>query len=432
MAQQLGSKSLVERACARDVNQLCPDPSDSTLFDSKAFTLEAPPDPILDLMINPSAPPPRLVDVSFMLDAMINQALSFSSEDPAPVIRVFHLKSYPSEDEDTKAPEKILDSMVQTLVEKTNEKPKAVVEKIVQHGNDLLTMNHDADFVQMARRLTQVETDEARKSSPHLPFGCRRNRCLMHAFEQGVVSPGCAQAIHVAEGSVKAEEDAQVFVAVSLLYLVMVITTALLLRKRFKRIGNRMRAKTQTIRLIIQAVYSNPEIKSKIEKIAGKKFGAVPPLPEHLLKRNDKMGRPAYCFAFKVVKLIALAFILTLAFIDPVHAMFALCILMMALFIRLAFCAEQPSNDECTCCCCALSTKQVEKGIISSGQACCTCCKGTGVCSPGCATCCTGSDACDCCSDGCDCCDPPAPECQCCCCGATDLDAKNGTLTEDQ
>jgi len=427
--------SIIKQVCGRDVSFLCPDPG------SKLSTFETPHDPIMDLMMNPSARPPPMVDVTFILDTMINQALSVSSNEPAPVVRFFYLTEDPSEDEKVKVPEKVLDSMVQTLVEKTNEEPEAVVDKIVQHGNDLLKTKHDTDFLRMARRLSELDTGKIVKPRLPLPFGCSRNRCLMHAYEEDLVSSACARALRTAEEThtttvqraAKIEEESQVFIGVGILYVFFVIMTAFLLHKKFRAAGKKIRTKLRTTHLIMQAVYSDPEIKSKVEKSVGENIGFVPPLPDRMQGRSrNRMGNTACFFAVKMLKLTTISLFLTLIFIDPLHAMFVLCISVILRFIHLSCFPAPEVDDDCTCCCCALSAKDAQRGYMKKNQACCTCCNGTGVCSPGCAACCTGDDPCDCCSEGCNCCDPPAPTCQCCCCGATDVDGLNGTLTGDQ
>jgi len=418
--QQVGpgmqkAMSVFKQACGYDVSVLCPDPNDRLLFGPNPFAFEAPHDHIMDLMMNPLAPPPLLIDVTSILDVMIFQALSISSEDPAPVVHVFHLTNDPFEDEDANSPEKILDSMVQTLVEKTTEEPEAVVEKIVQHGNDLLKTGHDEDVVRMARRLTELDTSKVAGARIPLPFGCPKNRCLRSAFEQGLVSPACADAFRIAEETqttivrraAKIEEESQVFIGFSILYVFLVIVTAFLLRKKFRRIGRKMRDRSRIIRLIVQAVYSDPAIKTKIEKAVGEKIGVVPPLPAYMLaNKGDRMKNYLCRFTVRMLKLTVFAIFVTLILVDPAHAMFVMCIALIARFMHLVFCPDPPVEDACECCCCALSTNDVKKGDVTAEQACCTCCKGTGVCAPGCAACCDdGDDPCDCCHDGCNCCD---------------------------
>jgi len=329
----LKAMSSIKQACERDVDRLCPDPS-AMFLNSRAFIFESPPDPILDLMMNPSAPPPLLMDVNFVLDAMITQALSFSNEHPAPVIRTFHFGTIEGTEifensfrftaplfadggkiEDDEIPEKILDSMVQTLVDKSHEESAAVVERIVRHGNDLLlkTNHRDDDFVRMARRLTQTAESSGRRSvHTPLPFGCPRNRCLVNAFEQGAVSPVCARAMTVAEEGSRSttvrreevetyslsEEDAR-FIVLGLSYFILSVATAFLLRNKMKKRGN-----------------------------------------------NDRKESRACHVA---IGLVAFAFLLASIFTSPVYiVMFGLCVMMMARFILLAFtsCCDE-DEDEC-------------------------------------------------------------------------------------
>jgi len=87
---------------------------------------------------------------------------------------------------------------------------------------------------------------------------------------------------------------------------------------------------------------------------------------------------------------------------------------------------QAPTEPTCTCCCCGATSSPESSIPLTDAQACCNCCKGTGVCTPACAKCCGGSGGCCCCSGdegGC-CCKPnqqalTEPTCTCCCCGAT-------------
>ena len=427
----------VENQCARDVEAFCPTPEEE---DRRLGNLMLPPprlgaprDPLLEFMLNPMAPPPMLSDMSFMLDQMMNHALMMANEEPFSIVRIYHLSDDQPRDLTTeKAPERVLDSMVHTLMERSAEKPELVAKKIQEHGNALLEKEQDQDRIRMARRLTEVRPDAV--AHPPLPFGCRRNRCIMNAFEQGVVSPACAEAmkgvedaqrfqqIRRAETVDEADQETQVFLGFTMIYAALAIATIFLLHKRLRRFARRMHSESHRMRLILQAVYSNPAIKVKVEDAVGANIGAVPPLPPHILAR---MGGPPFPhhlhFALRMVKLVVFAAVLTLVFVDPFLAMPILCILMLARFLHLACCPHEPPQASCSCCCCGLSTEDVQEGNITAKQACCTCCNSTGVCAPSCVDCC-GTDpdgACDCCSDGCDCCNPkPAPACTCCCCGA--------------
>eukprot|EP00545_Synedropsis_sp_CCMP1620_P000407 CAMPEP_0119015212 /NCGR_PEP_ID=MMETSP1176-20130426/10617_1 /TAXON_ID=265551 /ORGANISM="Synedropsis recta cf, Strain CCMP1620" /LENGTH=555 /DNA_ID=CAMNT_0006968485 /DNA_START=29 /DNA_END=1696 /DNA_ORIENTATION=- len=429
---------VVEATCSNDVALFCPSPEDSIFMNAPSvLRLGAPRDPLMDFMMNPMAPPPQMLDLSNILDEMMTQALLQQPQE-ATIIRFYRISDEPEEQpqeqpkeqpQELPAPEQVLDSMIHTLMERSAEKPEVVAQHVVEHGNKLLQSEVlDEDRVRMARRLTEMSPDKFQGPRLPLPFGCQRNHCLMRAFEEGAVSPPCGQALQNAETTQrvvvqrrasKIERESEAFVHFTILYIFLAILTIVALRKHLHRMTRRVRAHLHLKRSILQAVYSNPAIKAKVEDEVGRSIGSVPPLPPHVLAQ---MGGPQFphsgFFALKLLKLITFATILTLIFVTPFLAMPLLCVLMMVRFLHLSFFPPQAPHMACSCCCCGLSTDDVQSGNVTSKQACCTCCNGMGVCAPACADCC-GLDpdgACDCCSDGCDCCNPPS---KCCCCSAT-------------
>ena len=174
----------------------------------------------------------------------------------------------------------------------------------------------------------------------------------------------------------------------------------------------------------------------------------------------------AYVFTVATI-FITVPFWLAIGFALTTFPMFSL--LVVPLLVSLG---------ECTCCCCGATSPDAKAGLLTEDQACCSCCKGTGVCSIQCASCCGDGGCCgpDCCNGGgcccssssgsgtktkgnssccgcccccasrkqvngqgdgccCSCCsskEPAKQDCTCCCCGATSPDAKAGLLTEDQ
>lgn len=409
--------------------------------------LGAPRDPLMEFMMNPMAPPP-MMDMPSMLDDMMNHAVMMAREQPQFVtVHFMSLEDAPLEKpqeqpKEQATPEQVLDSMVHALMQRSSEEPEVVAKKIAEHGNKLLQSapdtDDDSDRVSMARRLTQVSPDMDHSRPLPLPFGCRRNRCLMSAYDQAAVSPSCSDALRAAEDvrtqivtrkALAVERESEVFLHFTMIYVVLAVVTLMVLRKHLHRIGRRMHAHMEMKRKILQAVYSDPAIKAKVEGAVGGSIGAVPPLPPHVLAQ---MGGHAFphrgFFCFRMLKCVVFASILTLVFVNPLLAMPLLCILMFARFLHLSFCPPKPPQLMCSCCCCGLSTDDVVNGNVSSKQACCTCCNGMGVCAPGCADCCglEPDGSCDCCADGCDCCNPPPA---CCCCDAT---AKSGILTTKQ
>jgi hypothetical protein len=429
----------VEAACSADMSTLCPSPEQLAIRRAPIVRLGAPRDPIMEFLTNPMAPPPMMMDLSTVLDQMVTEAIQMS--DGRPHLTIFRVVDMPADNEqpaEKPAPEELLDSMVKNLVQRSSEKPEVVTQKIVEHANDLLKTEQDGDRVRLARRLTELSPGMFRGPPLPLPFGCPRNRCLMAAYEQGVTSQPCSDALKAAEGvrnvvvmreSIKVERDSKVFLTFTMLYGVLAFVTLAVLSKHLKKMHRRIEYQVNLKKSILQAVYSNPAIKAKVEASMGKGIGYVPPLPPHVLA---KMGGHEFphrgFFCLKIIKAATFAAVLTLVFVNPVLAMPVLCIFVFARFIHLAFCPPQIPDPMCSCCCCGLSTDDVKNGNVSAEQACCTCCNAMGVCAPGCSDCCglEPDGACDCCSDGCNCCNPPPV---CCCCGAS---PQMKTLTAEQ
>lgn len=445
-AHENGMKSVmtaIKQNCSLDAQMLCNSHTDAVSMGSPTLRLGSPRDPIAELLMNPLAPPPVLLDVTSILDDMMDRALTIQSEQSSPMM--IHMIRIASDELDEPnqnaqafpAPEDVLDSMVHELMDRVNEEPEIVAEKIVAHGNNLLKSEEDESMVRMARRLTQVNPQAMGHKLP-LPFGCSQNRCLMRAYDQGLLSSPCAETLRAAEETreivarkvAAVEYESQAFLHFTIIYLVLAFVTIFALRRHLRKHGIYLKSRLSLTRKIFQAVYSNPEVKAKVEDAIGHDIGFVPPLSENILAQMGGQ-RQEICFTKKILRLASFAAILTLILVDPVMAMFFLCILMFARFIHLLFCPPQPPKRSCSCCCCSASTDDARNGTLTKEQACCTCCHGTGVCAPGCADCCEPDDPCDCCTDDCDCCESK-DVCNCCCCGASNLDAKKGTLTAEQ
>ncbi len=206
-------------------------------------------DPIFELLLSPRAPPPMMVDSTF-LDEMIGSVLRTASEQPATttwnivydmgheqkpkaLVKTIEAPKDPVPTAATKAAvateaavtkeapavteevpavtkevpavikeasaataEKVLDTVVSTLAEKErasgNFDPFAFSKRLVEHGNALLKeKNLPEDRRRLARRLTQTSPDHFHGPRLPLPVGCRKYRCLMPAYEQGAVSNAC-------------------------------------------------------------------------------------------------------------------------------------------------------------------------------------------------------------------------------------------------
>ena len=187
-----------------------------------------------------------------------------------------------------------------------------------------------------------VNVDDIRSmidDAAHLPFGCRKNHCLMSAYEQGAVSPGCAGALRQVEEANQIEVSHQELVierekkpSLDSLFCMesCVLGHVFLLHRRLSKLGRKMRGKHRLKRRILQAVYNNPDIKAAVAGELNEDLGHVPPLPPHVLARTSA---------------------------------------------------------------------DAAAGKLTDAQACCCCCQGTGVCAgSGCGCCCCCGGTC-CCSD---------------------------------
>jgi len=435
------SMHLVEQSCSRDVALFCSEP-DEVLSKAAPImrTATQSPDPFVEFLTNPMAPPPMMLDVSQMLDDMMKTALVMSQQPDIVFVSIMEplpeppQKPQPEAEHEQKpkeiTAEQAFDSMFSTLAERVASShgqenspamdPIALSKRIVEHGKELLDNGEpDDDRVRMARRLTEVRPQMFQgPNHPHLPFGCPKNRCLTRAFQDGRVSMGCADALRGAERlhqkevtrhALQVQHESQAFLSFGFLYVLLAVATVYMLHRRYNKFRQTMREQKHLKRRILQAVYSNPRIKETIESELQEEIGFVPPLPFHVL---SQMGGPKFphrgFMACKCFKLIAIIGLFVLAFGNPLLAMPLLCLLMMLRCCQLTCCPSEPPVRKCTCCCCGVDTEKAAKGEVSETEACCTCCKGTGVCAPGCAACC-GDDPCDCCHDGCDCCDGSSP-----------------------
>ena len=432
----------VASACSRDVALLCPIPSD---FLSR--------DPILDFIMSPS---PLMLDSSFM-DQMLNSAIRMAADQPMgttwTIVYDLGAEQKPRELEMANnvvslprvptTAENVLDSMVSTLAEKSAADPFEFVKRLQEHGNTLLldsTISEERR--RLARRLSEASPTSFSKPRLPLPFGCPKNRCLMAAYSEGATSDRCSDALKAAENvrdlevaheTLLEQKESDAFLGFTFLYAILAFCTLAMVHKRFSKLHIGRMEHLRLKRSILQAVYSNPEIKASVEFQLQEEIGGVPPLPPHVLERMGGMKFPRGFFCCKVVRVFMMVLIVFLAFAAPLLAMPLLCIIMAGRCLSLSLCPTKPPVRMCSCCCCGVTTEDVKNGTVSATQACCTCCNGLGVCGPLCTSCC-GTDpeeACGCCSGDCDCCNP-VPKCTCCCCGLTNWDAKKGMMTDEQ
>jgi len=430
----------VEKQCSWDVSSLCSVPGE-------ALTMRA--DPTMKWLHHPASP--VLGDsLTHMLNSMMDTALRVANDQPTYVL--ISLDETPSNMQQT-ASEEVFESMVSDLAEhvasssadeadeETREEeqetpvwdPLEFSKRLIEHGEHAMAQAQaegDEHRHRLARRLTEVHPGmfHGPRHGPPLPFGCRKNRCLMAAYEQGALSPRCANAIRQVEDAKQmevshhmlvVEREKETFLGLAILYGILCIGTLFLLHRRLSKLGRRMRGKHRLNRRILQAVYNNPEIKAAVTADLNEDIGLVPPLPPHVLARMSGKAPHKHWRLMRFFKLLVLTGVLVLAFVNPLLAMPVMCILIGIRFIHLAFCPPKIHKQECSCCCCGASTEDVANGTLTAAQECCTCCKSTGVCSPNCAACC-GDDGSGCCGKG------------CCCCGATVEDAAAGNLTPVQ
>lgn len=432
----------VEEHCSGDVSSLCSVPGE-------AMTMRGH-DPFMELLGRHPASPVIEHSLSKMLDSMIDTAIRISDEQPT-LVWVSFQDETPSKTQENVASEQVFDTMVSDLADHVAsssadeadepiEEPEAPVwdpvqfsKRLIEHGENAMAQAQaegDEHRHRLARRLTEVHPSmfHGPQHGMRLPFGCGKNRCLMAAYEQGAVSPRCADAIRqveevkeieVSHQMLVIEREQETFLGLAILYGMLCIGTLFLLHRRLSKLGRRMRGKHRLKRRILQAVYNNPEIKAAVTAELNEDLGLVPPLAPHVLARmSGKAPRPNWRL-MRFLKMLVLIGVLVLAFVNPLLAMPVMCVLIGIRFVHLAFCPPKIPKQECSCCCCGASTEDVANGNLTAAQECCTCCKSTGVCSPNCAACC-GDDGSGCCGKG------------CCCCGATEADAATGNLTDVQ
>ena len=444
----------VEAACTRDVATLCPMPSDFLLSDRH--------DPSLDFIINPMVPGPIIMDTSF-LDDMMNSALRMSLEQPMGTTwTIYYDAGAGSEEKPAElslpnhvislpqvptTPENVMDSMLSSLAQVQQESssetwnPVLFSKRLSDHGHSILSSQMDStnERRSLARRLSETTPTRFTTSRLPLPFGCPKNRCLMSAFEQGAVSNACNNALTFAEQLNVSPRSYAVpveqyqypdVVSYIIIYVLLALTILVIAHHRLGKFHQNSMERRRLKWKIMQAVYSNKELKASVEFQLQQEIGNVPPLPPHALASMGGMKLHSGC---KISKITFLAFLVFAFFFSPLLLIPIICMMMMARSHHWSFCPSKTHVRLCCCCCCGVSTEDVKNSTVSSEQACCTCCDGLGVCGPCCTSCC-GSDpeysSC-CCSESCDCCNPQ-PKCTCCCCGLTNWDARKGIMTDEQ
>eukprot|EP00541_Cyclophora_tenuis_P000071 CAMPEP_0116579900 /NCGR_PEP_ID=MMETSP0397-20121206/22492_1 /TAXON_ID=216820 /ORGANISM="Cyclophora tenuis, Strain ECT3854" /LENGTH=405 /DNA_ID=CAMNT_0004109399 /DNA_START=1 /DNA_END=1220 /DNA_ORIENTATION=+ len=262
--------------------------------------------------------------------------------------------------------------------------PVGLSSRIAKYGKQVLESEHEnEDRRRMARRLAEVtpEMFQHRPEHHHLPFGCPKNRCLMRAYDEGAVSPGCFTALQAlkeaevvdrrrvvaAHQAAVARQESETFLAFALIYAVLAVATIYMLHRRFRKFRETMHANRRLRRRVIQAVYSNPAIKRAIEEDIQEDIGFAPPLSPHVLARRSVHG--SGFMACRFMKGFMFVCVLLLICVNPLLAMPLLCIFMLMRCCHLTCCAaDVPLDTGCSCCCCGASTDAVAKGELSKSQ----------------------------------------------------------------
>jgi hypothetical protein len=348
--------------------------------------------------------------------------------------------------EPQQAPHFLVDSMTAKAAQ--NREPEEIPDlasELQLYGKQMtqkLGQDSNSFHYSMARRLTELDAKTI-QHHVHLPFGCQKNRCLRQAFEEGKLSSGCKSSIQDLESTFVLEKELEqrqdAFLAMMWVYIVTLCVLLCQLVRKLRSQGSK-----RALRLrILQAVFSNPEIKRQVEDDLGQSVGNVPPVSLYALRLMGSGGRDlqrALRCMRRVHKLV-FASLMVLVVVAPFWVL-PICIL-ISIFRVVELCRIPTQGDpECECCCCGANTSDAKKGNLTQEQECCGCCKGSGVCAPSCADCCGPKNCCGCCCSSCGCCEGDcdccsngvkAPDdCTCCCCGATAAQARDGTLTEEQ
>jgi len=417
-----------ETACAADVKKFCEEPMTPTALP------ETTGDPFLDWIFIPFAPPPpEIQDITRMMDRIFDPLFMEPSREHVTLFWV---------QEPHHAPHFLVDAVAaRAAQDRQPEEIPQLASDLQQYGKQIAPkLGGDSFQYSMARRLTELDTKTIQRHV-RLPFSCQKNRCLLKALEDGKLSSGCKSSIQELESTFALEtqlEQRQAwFLAMMWVYIATLCILLLQLVRKMRSQGSK-----RLLRLrILQAVFSNPEIKRKVEDDLGQSVGNVPPVSLFALRLigsgGEDLKRALRCM--KRVHMMIFVSLLVLVVVAPFWVL-PVCILISILrVVELCRLPTYPSDGECECCCCGANTTDAKNGNLTEEQQCCSCCKGSGVCSPSCADCC-GPKSCSggCCGRDCTCCCccsngmKAADDCQCCCCGASTADAKYGNLTVEQ
>lgn len=397
--------------------------------------------------------------IDHMMDTALRMPMIMEPREP-----VFFMFIDDTQTDESSAPEEqALDSMVTRLMQQGNcdkhkqgheEKGEGELPALHNHirlkGEEILKQEDIPEGRRrLARRLTEISPEEFIARAAHNrhdglghhhggpghhhhhhdpPHMCpRKLQCLIQADEQKKLSPGCSQAVsHLVQ--VRTEEathmeEMALYMSMFWFYCVLCICLFTLILCRKWKSNTRI----FWLRLkVLQAVYSNPEIKCKVEEELDSAIGAVPPVGQVGLKMMSQKGREE-CREkrkrfYTVGALMLLVFTLdTFGYMPRCWPFVFMGLACMFIIVRMTTVCFSPAPVRgCSCCCCGGSTLDVENGTVTSDQACCSCCKGSGICAPKCQTCCGISEkagAGGCCGGSCGCGNGSDCNGDCGCCG---------------
>jgi len=355
----------VETACAADVEHFCSDRPMSPFLNTG--------DPFLDWIFSPFAPPPpEFQDITKIMDRLFDPQFLEPSRD---YVTVFFVQ------EPQNVPHFLIDSATSKAAEvlEPQEIPQ-LANDLQKYGNEILSkLDNDSSLhYKMARRLTEMDAKMI-QSHVSLPFGCAKNQCLRRALQEGRLSAGCQSSIERLESTfsleVELEQRQELVLGMMMVYLFTLVVLAILIRRKMSALRSSRRLGER----VLQAVYSNPATKRQVELDLGQSVGSVPPMVQLGLRVHGEKG------FMQRVRVVVLSILVAMAIFAPFWVL-PVCILLSCVrVIRICLLSTQTSTD--TCCCCGATTADAANGDLSADQDCCSCCSGTGVCTPSCGNC---------------------------------------------
>eukprot|EP00549_Striatella_unipunctata_P004318 CAMPEP_0118687762 /NCGR_PEP_ID=MMETSP0800-20121206/8559_1 /TAXON_ID=210618 ORGANISM="Striatella unipunctata, Strain CCMP2910" /NCGR_SAMPLE_ID=MMETSP0800 /ASSEMBLY_ACC=CAM_ASM_000638 /LENGTH=480 /DNA_ID=CAMNT_0006584975 /DNA_START=27 /DNA_END=1469 /DNA_ORIENTATION=- len=286
-----------------------------------------------------------------------------------------------SADEDV--PKERKDTVMEELVDQTAIlDPSDLAQKIVARS---LSIQKDeaepAERRHLARRLSEIQPEIflVRRAAqtpdrPRLGYGCRNSMCLWHHYEEKLVSQPCGEALNEAirehnsanqqPGQRKVEElpmgipsqplrviktqepdfhqEERCFFSLILICSFVSFAVYMILKKTFMkhhmRRGNPERRRLK--RRILQAVYSDPELKASVEKSLGESIGTTPPIGPFL--KTGPKDSPRGCV---IVRIAIMSLLLITIMSNPLVAFPILSVLFVISIFRICHVREPGTMD---------------------------------------------------------------------------------------